>query len=123
MATLGELERVVMDVLWQRDTPATVRDVADDPAVRHLAYTTIMTVLDRLAHKELVRREKDGRAWRYSPAATRDAYITELMMQALDLTGDRTAALAHFARSMTSKEAKALRVALDNQHARRRPRP
>jgi hypothetical protein len=34
---------------------------------RGLAYTTLMTVLDRMSKKGLVERERDGRAWRYSP--------------------------------------------------------
>ena len=57
--------------------------------------------------------ERDGRAWRYRPAATREAYVTELMLTALDQTGDRSAALARFAKSVSGDEASALRGALD----------
>ncbi|MGH8573296.1 MAG: BlaI/MecI/CopY family transcriptional regulator, partial [Gammaproteobacteria bacterium] len=46
---LGELERAVMEVLWDRDEPFVVRDVVRVLAGRGLAYTTVMTVLDRLA--------------------------------------------------------------------------
>jgi predicted transcriptional regulator len=71
-----------------------------------------MTVLDRLAKKGFARRERDGRAWRYRPAATREAYVAELMLTALDQTGDRVAALARFAQSVSGAEAEVLREAL-----------
>ena len=71
-----------------------------------------MTVLDRLAKKGFARRERDGRAWRYRPAATREAYVAELMLTALDQTGDRVAALARFAQSVSGSEAEVLRDAL-----------
>ncbi len=119
-----------MDVLWARGTPeppsdgATVREVTDALADRDLAYTTVMTVLDRLAGKGMVVRQRDGRAWRYQPAAPREAYIAQLMLEALDIaqageaaaeTGDRGAALVRFARSVTGQEAELLRAALEEQ--------
>jgi predicted transcriptional regulator len=115
---LGELERTVMEVLWARvdarQGAATAREVgralADD---RDLAHTTVMTVLDRLAKKGFLQRSRDGRAWRYRPVASRESYVAELMLGALDLTGDRDAALAHFARSVSGDEAEVLRRALD----------
>ena len=93
MNRLGELERAIMDVLWDSTEPLTVRQVGLRLINRDLAHTTVMTVLDRLAKKGFARRERDGRAWRYCPAATRETYVTELMLTALDQTGDRTAAL------------------------------
>jgi predicted transcriptional regulator len=116
---LGELERTVMEVLWARvdagQGAATAREVgralADD---RDLAHTTVMTVLDRLAKKGFLQRERDGRAWRYRPVASRASYVAELMLGALELTGDRNAALAHFARSVSGDEAEVLRQALDD---------
>lgn len=112
MTRLGELERAVMDVLWDRGSPATVRDVADLLRDRELAYTTVMTVLDRLAGKGMVERERAGRAWVYRPAASREAYIAQLMLDALDLAGSRDAALVRFARSVSGSEAEILRAAL-----------
>ena len=88
---LGDLERAIMDVLWDTDTSLTVREVSARLTERNLAHTTVMTVLDRLAKKGFAKRERDGRAWRYCPAATRETYVTELMLTALDQTGDRTA--------------------------------
>ena len=112
MNRLGELERAIMDVLWESDTQLTVRQVGSRLTDRDLAHTTVMTVLDRLAKKGFARRERDGRAWRYRPAATREAYVAELMLTALEQTGDRDAALARFAQSVSGPEAVVLRQAL-----------
>ncbi|MWA01990.1 BlaI/MecI/CopY family transcriptional regulator [Actinomadura sp. LD22] len=117
MKGLGELERTVMEVLWAREDAgsgaATARDVSRALAHdRDLAHTTVMTVLDRLAKKEFLERERDGRAWRYRPVASRESYVTELMLGALDETGDRDAALAHFVRSVSSDEIDVIRQAL-----------
>lgn len=110
---LGELERAIMDVLWEDPEPLTVRQVSGRLTDRDLAHTTVMTVLDRLAKKGFARRERDGRAWRYRAAESREAYVTELMLNALDQTGDRQAALARFVRSVSGAEARALRRALE----------
>ena len=62
-----------MDVLWRHDAPPkSVREVLDDLTGRDLAYTTVLTVLDRLAKKGFVARELDGRAWQYRSAVTRE---------------------------------------------------
>lgn len=70
MALFGDLERRVLDALWSGGRPLTVRDVhmvlSDDT---DLAYTTVLTVLDRLAKKGLVIRRLDGRAWLYTASA------------------------------------------------------
>lgn len=113
MNRLGDLERAVMDVLWERPEPLTVREVGRALADRDLAHTTVMTVLDRLAKKGIVERTRQGRPWRYRPVSSRERYVSELMFDALGQTGDRGAALAAFARSMSGPEAKALRRALD----------
>jgi predicted transcriptional regulator len=112
IGAMGELERAVMNVLWDRGGPASVRDVARALSERDLAYTTVMTVLDRLARKGFVQRERSGRAWLYRPSASREAYIAQLMLDALDLTGDRDAALTRFARSVTTPDAQVLSQAL-----------
>jgi predicted transcriptional regulator len=109
---LGELERAIMDILWESRDPLTVRQVSSGLTERDLAHTTVMTVLDRLAKKGFARRERDGRAWRYRAAESREGYVTELMLNALEQTGDRQAALARFARSVSDTEAAALRRAL-----------
>lgn len=97
----------------------TVREVGRALAERDLAHTTVMTVLDRLAKKGVVDRAREGRAWRYRPAASRENYVSELMFDALGQTGDRDAALAAFVRSMSDEEAEALRRALEGNDEQR----
>lgn len=113
MNRLGELERAIMEILWESTDLMTVRQVGAGLVDRDLAHTTVMTVLDRLAKKGFVKRERAGRAWRYRPAETREAYVTELMLTALDQTGDRQAALTRFASSISGTEADALHAALE----------
>ncbi|HEU0030038.1 MAG TPA: BlaI/MecI/CopY family transcriptional regulator [Kofleriaceae bacterium] len=69
---LGALEERVMQILWDSD-PLVVRDVVQKLGSR-LAYTTVMTTLDRLHRKGLLARDKDGVAFVYRPALTRDDF-------------------------------------------------
>src|SRR6266567_1790460 len=62
MNRLGELERAIMEVLWEAPDPMTVRQVGTCLTDRDLAHTTVMTVLDRLAKKGFARRQRAGRA-------------------------------------------------------------
>jgi predicted transcriptional regulator len=109
---LGELERSIMDILWAESSPLTAREVGRLIADRDLAPTTVMTVLDRLTRKGFLRRTRDGRAWRYEPAESRDSYVAELMLEALGMTGDRSAALTRFAQAVSGPEAEVLRRVL-----------
>lgn len=120
-SSLGKLERAVLEVLWDRDQPSLVREVVRALVDRELAYTTVMTVLDRLEKKGVVRRERDGRAWRYEPTTTREGYVAQLMIEALDLAGNRGVALTRFAERVPGAEAEALSRALDDRRAGGRP--
>ena len=79
---LPELELEVMKVLWRRDE-ATVAEVQEElkPA-RPLAYTTVMTVLDRLARKGAADRDKQGRGYLYRPAVSKQE-VRELAFERL----------------------------------------
>ncbi len=84
MPVLGELEQAVMEVLWESPTALPVRDVqAKLSGERELAYTTVMTVMDRLAKKGQLLRELDGRAWRYSPARSWVDLVSEEIVSLL----------------------------------------
>ncbi|MET0694585.1 MAG: BlaI/MecI/CopY family transcriptional regulator [Propionibacteriaceae bacterium] len=118
MNTLGDLERTVMEQLWAASGPLSVRDV-HLALTRDLAYTTVMTVLDRLAKKDLVLRERDGRAYRYRPAQTRDELVADVMHTALEGdSADRTAALVAFVGRVSDEEADAMRAALARLESR-----
>ncbi|MFW6597851.1 BlaI/MecI/CopY family transcriptional regulator [Propionibacteriaceae bacterium Y2011] len=114
MASLGDLERQVMDVLWDSAEPLSVRQVHSAvTGDRDLAYTTVMTVLVRLAGKDIVMRERDGRAWLYRPARSREEMAAEAMHTVLEDDGtDRSAALLAFVDRVTPEDADALRQAL-----------
>lgn len=69
-AQLGPLEQQMLHTLWERGS-ATVRELLEDGKIT-LAYTTVMTTLDRLYKKQLLDRVAEGRAFRYSPRQTPD---------------------------------------------------
>ncbi|MBZ5721424.1 MAG: BlaI/MecI/CopY family transcriptional regulator [Acidobacteriia bacterium] len=64
LTNIGPLEEQLLQSLSQRDS-ATVRELIDDGNLP-LAYTTVMTTLDRLYKKNLLDRVAEGRAFRYS---------------------------------------------------------
>lgn len=106
---LGSLEAKIMRAMWAHPGPQLqVRDVLgllDDD----LAYTTVMTVMNRLHEKGLLRRQRQGRAWSYRPAMSREAYAAATMAEALSVAENRTAALLHFVADLDGNEAAALR--------------
>jgi predicted transcriptional regulator len=67
---LGPLEQRMLDGLWARGS-ATVRELVED-GYQDLAYTTVMTTLDRLYKKGLLKRSEEGRAFRYVPRFSRE---------------------------------------------------
>lgn len=104
----------------------TVREVHDAIGVeRGLAYTTLMTVLDRMAKKDLVARERDGRAWRYTPASSRDELTSEALHHTLGelAGGERRSALLQFLDQSTPQELDELRAALAELEARQAAGP
>jgi predicted transcriptional regulator len=93
---LGELESQVMEIIWARVT-ATVRDVHEAiNKKRPLAYTTIMTVMSRLAEKGVLRRHLADGAYVYRPAQPRAEFearaASRVLKDALDAYGDATIA-------------------------------
>ena len=114
MRQFGELEAVIMDRLWKWGRPVLVREMVDAlHEDRPLAYTTVMTVMENLHRKGWLRRERDGRAWRYEPTASRSSYTAGLMSDALGTSTDRRTALAHFVLQMSPHDAALLQQALD----------
>jgi predicted transcriptional regulator len=117
VAGSGQLERAVLQVLWDSPAPVPARDVLTaltqrDPTQRELAVTTVLTVLDRLRRKGLVHRERDGRAHRYAASVTREEYVAGLMLDALGQAPDRGAALTRFLGGVSAADTDHLRQAL-----------
>lgn len=102
MAPLGELEQRVMDALWGASEPMSVRAVLDVLLTeKQLAYTTVMTVLDRLAKKDIVTRERRGRQWIYTAATDRASLIADQVEELLGADGQaRRAVLVELARRL-----------------------
>jgi predicted transcriptional regulator len=122
----GELEAAVMDVLWDAGRPLRVREVREVLRPRRpLAYTTVMTVLDNLYRKDWLRRFRDGRAWRYEPALSRQAHIAQLMRDALAVSEDRSGVLARFVTQIDPEDAAVLAAMLHDagEDPDRGPRP
>lgn len=113
-----------MDRLWTWRRSATVREVLVDlRQTRPIAYTTVMTVMDTLHRKELLRRERDGRAYRYEAVLSREEHSAQLMQAVLADSTDRTATLVSFIEQMNPAEATKLREALDDAVAKRKKSP
>ena len=109
MATLGELERAVMEILWARDETLSAYDLQECLEGRELAATTILTVLSRLEKKGFVARSRDARPHRYSAAASREEHMADLMHEVLGTASNRTAVLERFVGQVSPEEAETLR--------------
>lgn len=100
---LGDLEREVMEVVWTNSSSAlTVRDVGEH--FPDHAYTTILTVLSRLSAKGFLQETKQGRLNTFTATASREDYITGLILDALSNTENRQAALAHFVEALAPSD-------------------
>lgn len=110
---MGELEAMVMDVLWDRHgwlTPGEVHRVL--AASRDLAYTTAMTILVRLWNKGRLERQRDGRAYAYRALQTREEYAAGRMQELLTAVTDRPTVLAYFAEALATTDRDQLRRVL-----------
>jgi predicted transcriptional regulator len=107
---LGPLEQRLLDVLWTRQN-ATVRELVEDSCA-DLAYTTVMTTLDRLFKKNLLVREAEGRAFRYTPRFTRQELNQEIagraFRQLLDASPASSLPLSYLVEILTERDAQLL---------------
>lgn len=116
----GELENLVMDVLWSSDEPLIPGDVHRALGERRpLAYTTVMTILTRLWHKGLVDRRPQGRAFAYWPLLSREARAATRMSDVLAKAGDTSLALAQFVGSLPADQQAELRKVLRRSQTER----
>ena len=89
-----------------------------------MAYTTVLTVMDRLARKGMLTRQRRGRVHTYQAATSRAAYTADLMASVLGSSNDHPAVLLHFVERIPPDQAEALQAALDSARptSRRRGR-
>ena len=119
MASLGELERAVMDRLWSADGPLSAADLREGLADRGLALTTVHTVLTRLEQKGFVVHDEE-RPRRFTARASREEHAAELMHEVLGQSADRQAVLARFVGSVSADEVGMLRQLLADHGGRER---
>ncbi|MEU3050340.1 BlaI/MecI/CopY family transcriptional regulator [Streptomyces sp. NPDC006984] len=112
---LGELEAVVMDLIWGAGVPLTVRETREALCAggRSPAYTTVSTVLDNLRRKDFLAVQADGRAYRYSPLLSRAEYGADLALHGLDVGGEEC--FAALLPRLTPAQRGALEAALSSE--------
>ncbi|PYV46984.1 MAG: CopY family transcriptional regulator [Acidobacteria bacterium] len=107
---LGALESELMERVWSRGE-ASVRDLHSDLALR-LAYTTVMTTLDRLYKKGLLERRAVGNAFLYRPRISKENYNQQLTQHLLGIamqeSGSQEAVLSCFVDYVSDSDRKLL---------------
>lgn len=117
----GELEQAIMEIVWSAEGPVTGREVVDAlTRSRPVVYTTVLTVMDRLARKGILKKHPTGRAHTYQAVQSREAYTAQRMASLLGTSGDPTAVLLRFVEQLPPEHTAKLRAAL---HPHRSPNP
>lgn len=114
---LGELEKEIMEVVWQSTQPITVRLVFESISKkRKIAYTTVMTIMGRLAKKGYLKTEASGKAYIYKAVLSKDKFLTKVSRQIIRnlISSFGNTAIAHFAQELekipVEKKQKLLRL-------------
>lgn len=109
--------------MWSRGT-ATVRELLTDDSVENLAYTTVMTTLDRLYKKNLLTREAEGRAFRYAPRITREELHREVagvaFRQLLDSSPSPALPLSYLVEIVSERDAQLIEDLREAVESKRR---
>ena len=104
------MEQRLLEALWSRGS-STVRELLER-GYEDLAYTTVMTTLDRLFKKNLLTRQGEGRAFRYSPRLTREGLHREAagdaFRQLLDASPAPELPLSYFVEILSERDAQLL---------------
>ena len=104
---LAPLELDCLNMLWPMGE-ATVREIRDALASRRpRAYTTIMTIMDRLARKGIVERRKTGRAYIYKPNLTAEDARAHALAQVIEsfFGGSKELVIAHLGEGLSKAAA------------------
>lgn len=112
----GELETAVMQVLWSESRPMTSVEIQDLVAGKRPAQTTLLTALERLGRKGLVRRVGDAaRRVQFEPTVTEAERASQAMIEALPEAASRGAALLKFAGDLGPDDLAILRKAISER--------
>lgn len=117
----GELESAVLAVLWDAGeplSPGQVRDRLASGEGGDLAYSTVVTILSRLHEKGALARTRDGRAFRYTPAADKAGLAARRLSALLDRVPDREAVLSRFVEDLSDGDEALLRSLLAERQDR-----
>jgi predicted transcriptional regulator len=121
-AQLGPLEQRVLEALWERGS-ATVRELMES-GYQDLAYTTVMTTLDRLYKKNFLVRHVEGKAFRYAPRCSREELHQEVaghaLRQLLDTSSNAALPLSFLVEILGERDAQLLDQLRELVEAKRR---
>lgn len=109
---LGDLEAEVMKIVWQSGE-VTVRDVYEKLRLeKKLAYTTVMTIMTRLAEKKLLKREPRGSAFVYTSTITENEFANQVVIEVLDglLEDFADPAISHIVETFSSRDTEKLNM-------------
>ena len=117
----GDLEADIMKIVWKSEE-ITVREVYEElRQERKLAYTTVMTIMNRLVDKNLLKRKSRGNAFVYTATVSENEFATRLVSEVLDglLEDFADPALSHIVESLSSKDSQKLKRLEQLIHERR----
>ena len=103
---LGSLEAEVMEIVWTKET-CCVKDVHEQlQSERKIAYTTVMTIMSRLSDKKLLKKHKEGNAFYYAPAVTKEEFSYTVVTEVMDslIEDYPEAAFAHFVKKLGNED-------------------
>ncbi len=103
----GHLESEIMEIIWHKDCEVCVRDVYEELAARReIAYTTVMTIMGRLADKKILTKRKAGNTSYYLPVMSRHEFTETVVGNVVDslLEDFADATLAHFISRVDEKD-------------------
>lgn len=100
---LGELESCIMDIIWNQKKTVSVKIVADILKIkRKIAYTTVMTVMARLANKGILVRHLNGSSYLYKPKVSKEQFIAKtvhnIFSSSVSILGEEV--LTHFVKEI-----------------------
>lgn len=113
----GELENLVLDVLWDAEQPMTSAEVlAECNKSGDLALTTILTVLSRLVDKDLVQRTQgETRSLLFAPTTTREQHTARQLLELVNESENQALTLSHFTAGLSKKSVAALKKLLNEK--------
>lgn len=107
----GDLEADIMKIVW-KSKEVRVRDVFEDLRLeKNLAYTTVMTIMNRLVEKNILKKEASGNAFVYSPTISESEFTTLVVSEVLEglLEDFADPALSHIVERLSAKDSQKLK--------------